>query len=132
MIGVVHVYRPMASMRRLRVRSLVAWWSSQAVSSPAERASLRVMAWSMGGGGGGGGGGFAVGGVSGAGEVEVVGGLAAGDVDVGFGAGGGGVDAAGGDCSGSALDGVGGDRVGVVKADVSSPASGGGAVSVEV
>ena len=84
------------------------------------------------GGRGDGGEGFAVEGVVGPGEVEVVGGLAAGDVDVGLGSGGGGVDAAGGDGSGGALDGVGGDGVGVVEAEVSSPAPGGGAVFVEV
>jgi hypothetical protein len=72
-----------------------------------------------------GGEGFAVEGVAGPGEVEVVGGLAACDVDVGLGPGGGGVDAAGGDGSGGALDRVGGDRVGVVEADVSSAAPGG-------
>ena len=76
-----------------------------------------------------GGEGFAVEGVVGPGEVEVVGGLAACDVDIGLGPGGRGVVPAGGDGSGGALDGVGGDGVGVVEA-VSSPAPGGSAVSV--
>jgi hypothetical protein len=62
----------------------------------------------------------------------VVGGLSACDVNVGFGASGGGVDAACREGSGGALDGVGGDGVGVVEADVSSSAPGGGAMFVEV
>ena len=58
------------------------------------------------------------------GEVEVVGVAAAGDVDVGLGSCRCGIDSAGRRVVGGALDGVAGEGVGVVDADLGVPSGG--------
>ena len=73
--------------------------------------------------------GFAVERVDRGGEVEVVGVAAAGDVDIRLGARRRRIDAAGRDVPCRPLDGVGGEGVGVVDADLGAPC--GGAVVVE-